>query len=226
MGRPSESTPASRKAGRSVAPVDRRVPAAVPPPGPREAGAPLSLRDRKRAEAKAKVADVAIELFAERGFAEVSVAEICAAAEVAPRSFFRYFPAKAEVLLEPVQEMALQIDAAIAAAPAELDDEQALRFGLRQLAEYMLEHWPRLTAFFRVVAETEAVHASPLVRLADRERSVVEHLLARRPEPPRDDWRTRLLVAQAVAAFRVWLEEVRTAEVADPLGLFDEVVVG
>ncbi len=52
-----------------------------------------TLRERKRAEAKARVAEVAIGLFAARGFAAVSVDEICVAAAVAPRSFFRYFPA-------------------------------------------------------------------------------------------------------------------------------------
>ncbi|MBB4660663.1 TetR/AcrR family transcriptional regulator [Conexibacter arvalis] len=183
-----------------------------------------SLRERKRAAAKARVAEVAIELFAAHGYAAVSVAEICAAAEVAPRSFYRYFPAKEDVLLEPVREMADRAEAALAAAPAQLSDADALAFALRRLAEHMVDHWTRLTAYFDVIRETTAVRASPLVQLADRERSLADQLLARRRATPPPDWQTRLLVARSVAAFRVWLDEVRGGEVADPLAHFDRIL--
>lgn len=183
-----------------------------------------SLRERKRAQAKARVATVAIELFAERGYAEVSVAEICEAAEVAPRSFFRYFPAKEDVLLEPVREMADRMEAALAAAPAPLSDAAALEHAMRELAGYMLGDWERLTAYFRVIQQTTAVRASPVVQLADRERTVAEQLLARRGASGPPGWRTRLLVARTVAAFRVWLDDVRGGEVADPRAHLDEIL--
>lgn len=183
-----------------------------------------TLRERKRAQAKAHVAEVAIELFAARGYAEVSVAEICAAAEVAQRSFFRYFPAKEDVLLEPVRELADRMEASIAAAPAELSDAAVLERAMRELAGYMLDRWERLTGYFRVIQETTAVRASPVVQLADRERSVAGQLLARRGAAGPPDWRTRLLVARTVAAFRVWLDDVRGGEVADPLAHLDTVL--
>lgn len=183
-----------------------------------------SLRDRKRAAAKAHVADVAIRLFAERGYAAVSVAEICAAADVAQRSFFRYFPAKEDVLLEPMRELADRFQASIASAPAAMGDAEVLERGLREQAELMLERWERLEGYFRVVRETTAVRASPTMQLADRERAVAAELLRRRDDPGPPDWRTRLLVARAVAAFRVWLDDVRTSEVADPLGHLDRIL--
>jgi AcrR family transcriptional regulator len=186
---------------------------------------PTSLRDRKRAAAKARVAEVAIALFAEHGYAAVSVAEICAAADVAQRSFFRYFAAKEDVLLEPVRELADRFQGAIAAAPPELDDAEALERGLREMAAYMLAEWDHLGGYFRVIQETTAVRASPVLQLADRERAVAEQLRRRHRDadgPP--DWRTRLLVARGVAAFRVWLDELRTGEVADPLALLDRIL--
>lgn len=185
---------------------------------------PPSLRDRKRAAAKAHVADVAIRLFAERGYAAVSVAEICAAADVAPRSFFRYFPAKEDVLLEPMRELADRFQASIASAPAGMSDAEALERGLREQAELMLARWDRLDGYFRVVRDTTAVRASPTMQLADRERAVADELLRRRDDHGPPDWRTRLLVARAVAAFRVWLDDVRTTEVADPLGHLDRIL--
>lgn len=185
-----------------------------------------SLRERKRAEAKARVAAIAIALFAERGFAAVSVDEICAAADVAPRSFFRYFPAKADVLLEPVHEIGGRLEAMIVAAPPARDDAATLIGAFRELGAYVLEHWERLSQFFAVAVETGTVRASPAVHLADRERTLTEHLRRRHTDPAAAPpaWRSRLLVARTLAAFRIWLEEVRTADVADPLAHLDEIL--
>lgn len=183
-----------------------------------------SLRERKRAAAQAKVVDVAIELFAARGFAAVSVAEICAAAEVSQRSFFRWFAAKDEVLLEPMREMADRVAQAIAAAPARLDDRATIELGLRALADWMLADWERLTVYFRVVQETSAVRAISPTPLPESERALAEQLLRRRGAEPPADWRTRLLVARGVAAFRVWLDDVRGGAVADPRGHLDTIL--
>lgn len=208
----------------------------MPPPEPTEpasrasAGepaapaAPASLRERKRAAAKARVVDVAIALFAQRGYNAVSVAEICAAADVAPRSFFRYFPAKEDVLLEPIREMADRMQAALADAPPELSDRDALEGALRTLARYMLDHWEQLAPYFRVVQETTAVRASPVVQLADRERAMADQLRSRHGAGGGADWRTRLLVARGVAAYRVWLDELRAREVDDPLAHLDAIL--
>jgi AcrR family transcriptional regulator len=194
-----------------------RVPYALPGKAP-------TLRDRKRAAAKARVVDVAFALFAERGYANVSVDEICAAADVAPRSFFRYFPAKEGVLFEPVREMSDAFEAAIVDAPSELDDDAVLRLGLARLAAYYLAHEERLAGVFRVAAQTPAFHSAPSAHLTTGERRVVEHLLRRGADDSPGDWRTRLRVARAVAGFRVWLDDVRTRRVVDPLGHLEEIL--
>ena len=46
---------------------------------------PEGLRERKRAHSRAATVDVAMRLFAERGYDAVTVADICTAAEIAPR---------------------------------------------------------------------------------------------------------------------------------------------
>lgn len=199
---------------------------AQPMPAASSVPDPPSLRERKRAATKARVAEIAIALFAERGFARVSVDEICAAADVAPRSFFRYFPAKADVLLEPVREISGELEALIDAAPADQDDAAVLTGAFRALGAYVLEHWDRLVLFFAAAAEAGTVRSSPLVHLADRERELAEHLRRRRADPGAGPphWRSRLLVARTLAAFRIWLEAVRTADVADPLAHLDEIL--
>src|SRR5690348_13047671 len=64
---------------------------------------PESLRDRQRAQIRAEIRRAAFRLFVERGYDAVTTEEIATAAGVSPRTFFRYVPAKEELLLAPVR---------------------------------------------------------------------------------------------------------------------------
>jgi AcrR family transcriptional regulator len=57
----------------------------------------MSLRERKKQQTREHIAATARELFAERGFERVTVAEIARAAEVAEKTVFNYFPTKEDL---------------------------------------------------------------------------------------------------------------------------------
>jgi AcrR family transcriptional regulator len=57
------------------------------------------LRQRQREAVESELREVAIRLFEERGFDDVTISEIAAGAGMSERTFSRYFPTKEEVVL-------------------------------------------------------------------------------------------------------------------------------
>ena len=69
-------------------------------------GAPTApnRRERRILETRRAIVDAARELFERHGFVETTVDQIAEAADVAPRTFFRYFPTKEMLLFATSEE--------------------------------------------------------------------------------------------------------------------------
>jgi AcrR family transcriptional regulator len=130
------------------------TPSATPQPG---------LRERKKQRTRELIAETARTLFAERGFEEVTVAEIARAADVAETTVFNYFPTKEDLVYWRLEffEAAL-LDAIRERAPGEPALAAFSRFVLEQrglLAEPDPEAREQLAAVTRMIASSPALRA-------------------------------------------------------------------
>ncbi len=67
------------------------------------------LRERKKQQTREKIRSVARELFVERGFERVTVAEVAAAADVSEATVFNYFPTKEDLFFGGLEEFEEQL---------------------------------------------------------------------------------------------------------------------
>ncbi|MER7515231.1 TetR family transcriptional regulator [Streptomyces sp. NPDC126499] len=165
------------------------------------------LRELKKERTRQVLSDTAVELFLEKGFDAVSVAEIAAAAEVSKPTLFRYFPAKEDLVLhrfaDHQDEPARIVTAAREAGVPPLD---ALRdhvlAGLERHDPVTgLNDAPAVRAYLRLLYGTPALVA----RMHAYQRRSEELLAAALGGA--DPLAARLAAAQVVAVLRVLAED-------------------
>ncbi|GIF14014.1 TetR/AcrR family transcriptional regulator [Actinoplanes teichomyceticus] len=177
-----------------------------------------NLRDRKREQNRVATVRAAWTLFIERGYDHVTVHDICAAADIAPRTFHRYFTGKEDVVTEPVREMTAIVTEYVTGAPPEADDREVMRGAMLRLARYVVERRELLRALRTVAQQSTHLTATQVVVRTDTDPDIAGRLAARHPDADPADWRRRLLVGCATAAFRVWYEDCLGGELPDPIG--------
>ena len=77
----------------------------------------LGLRERKKQQTRRAIADAAKRLFLERGFEQVSVAEVARAADVSEQTVFNYFPTKRTSCYERMDTFEHRLLAAVRERP-------------------------------------------------------------------------------------------------------------
>ncbi|MBB2943961.1 AcrR family transcriptional regulator [Actinoplanes lutulentus] len=183
-----------------------------------------TLRERKREQSRLGAVEAAWRLFIERGYDHVTVADICAAADIAPRTFHRYFASKEDVVVEPVRRMTTLLTDHLLASSPEISDADALHQAQREVGRFALEHRELLTALRLVARRSNHLRVSQIALRPEQEAEIATLLAARRPDGDATDWRLRLLVGSSTAAFRVWYEDVFTSEQPDPMAHLDTIL--
>ena len=147
-------------------------------------------------------------LFTRQGFDGTTVEEIADACEVSPRTFFRYFPTKEDVLFADADTRRDCLLAVLADQPADMPTFAALEAAMRALAANYRDDRAALVARFKVVQESPQLQAYKAEHQHGWEAAVVD-VLERRTEvhgKPVAREELQLLTAVATAALRVSLD--------------------
>ena len=107
-----------------------------------------------RAAVRAALAQAAFEITRDRGFQNVTVDDMAAAAGVSRSTLLRYFGSKEEAVLSAFDSHAAHFAEALRARPAEEDDWTALRRALDGVADFYLRDASGALAFTQLILST------------------------------------------------------------------------
>jgi AcrR family transcriptional regulator len=161
------------------------------------------LRERKKQRTREAIVEAAFELFDERGFDGTTIADIAEAAEIAPRTFFSYFPSKDDVVFHDFAEKHAMVAAWLRDREPGTNTIDALRAGIAAAQGEMEAAGLREKRLRkRLIRENEslAAHSRHLMgKFADLLGEAVAQDLGDEP----GDLRPRLVAAAATAAIGV-----------------------
>jgi AcrR family transcriptional regulator len=164
---------------------------------------PSPLRDRKKQRTKDELTAAAFELFAARGFDSVTVDEIAEQAWVSPRTFFRYFPSKEDVLWtddEPFRALLRQTILERAGDEGALD---AVRNAMVALTELLSPDSREILLRAQIIAGSPTLQSRDLLEHARWEATVEAAVAERLGVDPDSDMTPALVAAASGAALRV-----------------------
>ncbi|HEU4426143.1 MAG TPA: TetR family transcriptional regulator [Pilimelia sp.] len=193
---------------------------------------PISRRERKKRETRAALESAALRLFAEKGYEQTTVDEIAEAANVAVRTFFRYFSSKQHVLFGDIaHHHVARMRAAFAARPRDEPAMQGVRAVLDQLEVIDPSELGPILTRMRLMARQPSLRGIYLA-LNDELRQVIVDFVAQRTGlSPTDDPYPLLVGSAAMSSWDVALTIWTAAGGRGSLGdlrrtAFDTLVAG
>ena len=159
--------------------------------------------------ARGRLEEAALELYADRGFDETTVAEIAERAGLTERTFFRHFADKREVLFGGQDALlALFVDS-IAAAPQDMAPLDAVGAALASAGEFFESRHTHARRRQAVIAANTQLQERELIKLSSMAAAIAEALGRRGVSGS-----SAMLAAEAgIAVFKVafdrWIHEGR-----------------
>ncbi len=157
--------------------------------------------------ARNRLAQAAMELYAERGFEQTTVAEIAEIAGLTERTFFRHFADKREVLFAGAGALQELLVSAVAGAPDDLAPMDVAAAGIDAAAAAIQEQREFARGRQAIIAGSAELRERELIKLASLSAAMADTLRGRGIED-----RTATLTAEvAITVFRIaferWVEE-------------------
>lgn len=126
----------------------------------------LNRRERKVVETRNSIVAAGKELIKAQGFAETTVDQIAEKADIAPRTFFRYFPNKESLLFAEFDAQREEMVAALEARPQDEDVFESMILILKPFSEMVDERWDDFMWVHEIIRslDTSGSHERAVVR--------------------------------------------------------------
>jgi len=170
------------------------------------------LRERRKQETRQAISDVATGMFAERGFDDVTIAQVAEAVGVAKMTVTNYFPRKEDLVFDRADAIVRSLADVIEARPPGESMLAAIR---RDFAERVARADVTLglssPAFARMIENSPALTGRGLEMIYQREQALGDAIVA---ETGVDDPRVRLVAALLASVHRVLYTEASRRSLA------------
>lgn len=169
-----------------------------------------SLREIGRDAVRARITEIALDLFAEHGFDQVTVDQIATAAGMSGRTFHRYFPAKEDVVVGEPEQWGEFVRDAFAARPADEPVWDSLLASFEAFVGLLAQNGrvQRGKVAMRVLVSTASLRARNLEKHQLWGRMLVPLVAARLADDDDTALRAEIIVQAALAcldvAFTTW----------------------
>ncbi len=181
-----------------------------------EARSHMGLRERKKRLAQATIEEAALRLFQQHGYEQTSIQDIADAVMMSPRTFFRYFASKEEILFSPTQALLSDgIEYIQSLSPAE-KPLPALTATFLHIASLYEQRKDTFMIRYQVAKNTPQLASMYLYSLMMMEPAISDAFCSHL-ETVTNPQDIRLLVAIYMAVLRVvletWLEQGATGDI-------------
>ena len=182
----------------------------------------LGRRERKKLRTRALIQREALRLFLEKGFEATTIEEVASAADIAPSTFFNYFPTKESVVLQDDLDPVLL--EAIHMEPAGLNPIAVLRKAIHNVFSQLT---PEQNTIFRqrlgLLSSNPTLRAAFLNQSASQLDEIVV-VVAERAGRSSDDFAVRNLAGALLGVLMATFLTAANDPGADLLGLGDQAM--
>ncbi|MBO6764408.1 TetR/AcrR family transcriptional regulator [Maricaulis sp.] len=172
-------------------------------------------RERKRRETLARITDVGLRLFLQRGYDATTLDEIAAEAGISRRTFFHYFKSKDEILLSLQSDMGLRIVRALEDEPADKPPLEAIRDAVLEVCNTIPAD--EMLAIDRLMRASPVVQARKLASYVEHEATLYAALRRKWPGEQRQ-LALRLVSMMSIGALRLSTDAYHREDGARPFG--------
>jgi AcrR family transcriptional regulator len=162
---------------------------------------------RWKPDAGGRLAKAAMELYAEQGFDQTTVAEIAARASLTERTFFRHFTDKREVLFYGMEMLSDLLTAAVANAPESATAMDAVSTAFEAAGAVLQDNPDRVRLRDAIVSANADLRERELIKLAALASAVAGALRERGVPEPSASLAAETGVAVFKTAFARWISE-------------------